>query len=477
MIRGILHTVSWRTAVVLTVALACLNVWPDLVGHGAAFLDSATALAPVTNGRVFFSAGLGACAFLFAVFPRRFSRGDRCLLAVFPVFFAAVTVLYAAFPSVPSFGGVAVGMTCAFAIGFGYGWFLVRLLCLLAQERELVVVVGIAATSLLLKTFLNDIAGVLPPQLQVAAVAATPLIMAICIAIAFRDANQTRSMVDLAELPKCVAEDQSALLAILIVNAILHAVTRAISALGFWGEGYVIEGGLSPIIFLVSGVLILASYYTLVANADGNVLTRFLPAFIVLLGGFLILDPQVVGIVGLPPWMVGALTTTVELYAHLLYWTIIVTTVRSLEQHPYRLVGMAVTVMCLVAIVLALFLQEVSETNRVVVLVAMYLFVLIVVVLFRGSKDARSTSLPPESFDADEAAPYVGLAREHGLSPRETEVFILLAQGRDRAFIQNELFISDATIKTHTQHIYTKLGVHSKQELISLVLKEKKSGR
>ena len=48
-------------------------------------------------------------------------------------------------------------------------------------------------------------------------------------------------------------------------------------------------------------------------------------------------------------------------------------------------------------------------------------------------------------------------------------MFTLLAQGRSRVFIQEELSLSDSTIKAHTSHVYQKLGVHSKQEFISLV--------
>ena len=61
------------------------------------------------------------------------------------------------------------------------------------------------------------------------------------------------------------------------------------------------------------------------------------------------------------------------------------------------------------------------------------------------------------------------IASARGLSPREGEVLLLLAQGRSRTFIQSELFLADGTVKTHIRHIYQKLDVHSKQELISLI--------
>ena len=70
------------------------------------------------------------------------------------------------------------------------------------------------------------------------------------------------------------------------------------------------------------------------------------------------------------------------------------------------------------------------------------------------------------------AEPALRLAASAGLSERETDVFMLLAQGRSRRFICDELFIADGTASSHIGHIYEKLGVHSKQELITLVRME-----
>lgn len=61
------------------------------------------------------------------------------------------------------------------------------------------------------------------------------------------------------------------------------------------------------------------------------------------------------------------------------------------------------------------------------------------------------------------------IAAERGLSKREQELFDLMACGCDRQAIQDRLFISKNTVKTHTRNIYAKLGVHSADELRSLV--------
>lgn len=49
--------------------------------------------------------------------------------------------------------------------------------------------------------------------------------------------------------------------------------------------------------------------------------------------------------------------------------------------------------------------------------------------------------------------------RSAALSAREREVLALVAKGTSNRLIARELFVSEATVKTHLVHIYTKLGV------------------
>ena len=61
------------------------------------------------------------------------------------------------------------------------------------------------------------------------------------------------------------------------------------------------------------------------------------------------------------------------------------------------------------------------------------------------------------------------LSAKFALTSRESEIFALLARGRNSRFIQEELFVSYNTVKAHVRHIYSKLGIHTQQELIDLV--------
>lgn len=51
---------------------------------------------------------------------------------------------------------------------------------------------------------------------------------------------------------------------------------------------------------------------------------------------------------------------------------------------------------------------------------------------------------------------------------REAEILGYLARGRSQPYIREELVLSKNTVATHVKHIYQKLGVHSRQELLDL---------
>ena len=61
------------------------------------------------------------------------------------------------------------------------------------------------------------------------------------------------------------------------------------------------------------------------------------------------------------------------------------------------------------------------------------------------------------------------LGAECGLTVREVEVLQMLVKGRSKSYIAETLFISENTVRSHSKHIYQKLGVHSKQEVLDLL--------
>lgn len=61
------------------------------------------------------------------------------------------------------------------------------------------------------------------------------------------------------------------------------------------------------------------------------------------------------------------------------------------------------------------------------------------------------------------------LSAQYSLSAREREAFFYLAKGHNAAFLTEKLCISRSTAKTHINHIYKKMGIHTQQELLNMV--------
>lgn len=87
----------------------------------------------------------------------------------------------------------------------------------------------------------------------------------------------------------------------------------------------------------------------------------------------------------------------------------------------------------------------------------------------------KHTSMEPlsELPHPDLAAPAAAL---NALTPREREIFALLAEGYSRPYIAKTLYISVATVKVHAKHIYSKLDIDSQDALIELAHRKLERG-
>lgn len=94
---------------------------------------------------------------------------------------------------------------------------------------------------------------------------------------------------------------------------------------------------------------------------------------------------------------------------------------------------------------------------------------------FRDNPDIRLFAdgspefVPPLDTFADIDARCEAIAARFGLTRRELEVMQLICKGRSKRYIAEKFVISENTVRTYAKQLYSKLDVHSRQELLTLV--------
>jgi DNA-binding CsgD family transcriptional regulator len=75
----------------------------------------------------------------------------------------------------------------------------------------------------------------------------------------------------------------------------------------------------------------------------------------------------------------------------------------------------------------------------------------------------------PGGADRQSHSHALALAEQYGLTRRELEVCLLLAEGRSNREIAQLVKVSTHTARHHTQHVLAKLGVRSRSRAAALV--------
>jgi DNA-binding CsgD family transcriptional regulator len=110
------------------------------------------------------------------------------------------------------------------------------------------------------------------------------------------------------------------------------------------------------------------------------------------------------------------------------------------------------------------------NSGAIAITAAIILYIILLVFGVLAQKRKRIEHVLTGRFESEtELADYRSqiLAREYPtLSTRELEVLALLLRGRNAPRIAETLCISENTTKSHIQHIYKKMGINSRQELL-----------
>lgn len=116
----------------------------------------------------------------------------------------------------------------------------------------------------------------------------------------------------------------------------------------------------------------------------------------------------------------------------------------------------------------AYHLQE-SGFSYSITLSAMLSFLVSIVAFVTLDLRIRKSSQQDGDEGARKGKLFEEIARDYGLSKREAEVLVLLYQGRTRKKISEILVVPPSTTQGHINHIYQKMGIHKRDDLIDLI--------
>lgn len=498
--RGIVNVCGAASAAGLSLIL----LWCTLMGHTPGFLLSSLGLAEWANARTFWLTGILVLAAVLAAAPRWVAAHDRSLAFVMPVMAAVGTGCFALSFHQDFFSPAVLATFGLVLAGLGYFWFASRFVILLAKTQGFACAVWCIVAAFPLRQLMSlALDGFIDPAQQVVVAIALPCLAAACFEAA-RAADGRRGATDASGAKDAVPspavgapaaepsvrQRQAAgdMVAVLVMAGVLLAMVRIFGPSGAWGDSnttYFDALGRIPAITVLTLCLAAFAWLALLLMAKQPASVRFQPSILVVIAGlFVVVVRAQLG--DAPNALLDSIVQLNDPFAHLLFWSAIAAACTLLPLSENRIVGIAGLAYAAASVVWVVFLRgsAVVETTVILVVVALVMNRSWLSSLARGRGRGRQVA---EGALDDEAAGDTAsrltqsivercqeVAAAYALSPRETEVFTLLAQGRTCSFVQDELVLAESTVKTHMSHIYGKLGVGGRQEMMDLLLDETK---
>jgi ATP/maltotriose-dependent transcriptional regulator MalT len=135
------------------------------------------------------------------------------------------------------------------------------------------------------------------------------------------------------------------------------------------------------------------------------------------------------------------------------------------------IIGFGLLILCL------LVLFKIAEVNFMRGDVKLEVVVAIAAILFffaglyingqQQKKQATGQAAPPPSIPTAPTIDYEQI-KKLGLTQREHEVLLKMAEGLSNQEIANQLFLSESTIKTHVSNIFFKLDVKRRTQAVQV---------
>ncbi len=449
----------------LALGLATLDIWGDMKDASALFVQINSIVgSALINGRMIGLAGIATCCAIAALKPNilLFSRRS---LSVIPLLATICSALFFFVPSISASPAVGSILTILIA-GFCYGWFEVMILgrtCTsFPSARKPLLVIALSIT---LKTILLPSVCCLPDIAQLVVFVALPLVMGLCLVATYEPASVSPSIPRSALTAQGISQyASSTIFIVLMLLSLLSATARSIGVFAFWGEsGLIGANDLGPAA-IAAPIFGLVAYAAFAKTPEQSIMALIIKLLVFLLAGFLLAASDIWEYPFIPSYLGSSLEVFLDAFAFFLFRVAVLTTIRTSNMSAYAITGAAEAVSCIASILFGIALSFSPDAQ--VFLTLFTTFAVATASLFALEKTlVREPN--SDSFSIEDRCET--MTKEYNLTSREKDVLELLLKGRSQTFIADELVLAPSTIKTHIKHIYQKVGVSDKQELISVV--------
>lgn len=484
-LRGQRTTLAWVVA-----GFVCINVWFYLIGYGSAFDALGGPQDGSAVGRYGFFAACLASAVLFSTCRMAVERLRTSLNVAVPLLLVIGTGLYGVAPYQTLAPPDVLACIGSPLIGLGYLYSVMSLyhaLALSGTSKD--VIVSLVAVGVLDTVLFSSAISFVPAPWQVPIAMAAAVLSSVSIALARRSMSRrcdgeampdaapgSPDDFDFAAAPLGPGMARWQQIGQLALVSIVLIVMRGLADSGLWGNAPsspALAVDASPLVSALAisalfAVISLPTFLVYLSRPGGY---RCHLPFLVLIAGFLAL-------VLLRDHLGGAvveyvLENALELLCQVLFSFTIVTSARLLRVSGFRLSGLTLAFSYALVLLWSFLLEGADYVSNSIILGVTYLLVVFVATpVLPGRRRAGGENVEGARggvFDGV-VAKSQEIARERGLTMRETEILGLLAQGRSMPYIQQELVLAEGTVRTHVNRIYKKLDVHSRQELIDLLI-------
>lgn len=481
-----------KAAVLSLAALVLVGVWVDITGYLDVFSSPSATSFSQEVVRYACYAGRIAMAAVFLLFPRQVNCPLERSVPLMLCCMVGGTMLYSFGFHQTLLDPLLVAATGSALIGVGHIWIVSAIYLYLmgvSREREaLCVLVAAQVAERIVAELLNTVlAG---PSLIVCSYL-LPVLTACILALSNRLVRQRA-----ARRIEADAERRGSVRAYFTALCVMVGVglvaCGAMSAVGIWGTagtGQFAGEGHSLVTALVECLLVaLCCRATFIASSEKPLALRYQSSLLVLVTGFVLMSSRQL-LAPVPDELVNSLLVVVENYAHVLFWVVALDAARSLDSPAYRTFGIGLMSCSVTGLAWSFFLEHNATVAESAVFVVFYLLLVVCIVYPQVFNRASLRSSSDEdainefALEGEERVTpginghalqhaleqrCVHVAKEHGLSAREGEVLVLLVRGDTRQDMCKTLQLSEGTIKTHLTHIYSKLDIHSRSELLEI---------